>query len=141
MTRLLQFRPPTGLLKNLQTWLLADSTVGVSTVTIDGSDPPGLQSPADTTRALAMSIDYQQAASERTQYARLSVRCYVAYPDGARDYDGLQELAGAVLESLRRYTAKHGDVVSVDVDSGASITFDGSTAYALAVPLLTVPTH
>lgn len=142
MTMLIARETPRALLNNLKTWLESKESTTITgslMVAVNGMDPP-IMEPNTTIRAVAMSVDYQQAASPRSLYARLMVRCYVEHPDGSHDFDELQELAGRVAESVCRYPASHGDVVTADVDSGASIQFDGGRAYAYLTLLLTVPT-
>lgn len=142
MTMLIARETPRALLNNLKTWLESPESTTITgslTVAVNGMDPP-IAEPNTTLSAVAMSIDFQQPASPRSLYARLMVRCYVEHPDGSHSFDELQELAGRVAESICRYPAGHGDVVTADVDSGASIQFDGGRAYAYVVLLLTVPT-
>lgn len=142
MTMLIARETPRALLNSLKTWLESPESTTITgslTVAVNGLDPP-IAEPNTTLHAVAMSVDFQQPASPRSVYARLMVRCYVEHPDGSHDFDELQELAGRVAESICRYPAGHGDVVTADVDSGASIQFDGGRAYAYVVLLLTVPT-
>ncbi len=141
---LIASRTPDHLLANIKAYLLTAESLaltGAVAVTADGSDPPGVSLPEETSRAVSLGVDYQQPASPRSLYARLMVRCYVALPDGASDYDALYALAGAVAESLRRYPEAHGDVISCTTDSGPSIIFDGTRACAYQTLLMQVPTH
>lgn len=143
MTTLVAARVPAHLLGNIKTWLESSQSVNITgqiAVSINGEDPPGLQSPRHTVRAVSLSIDFQQPASPVSMYARLQCRCYAVHPDNSNDYDAIYALAGAFAESLRRYCASHADIVSVDVDAGASILYDGSRAYGYQTLLLTVPT-
>lgn len=143
MTTLVAARLPEHLLGNIQSWLESSASVNITgqiAVAINGQDPPGLQAPRHTTRAVSLSIDFQQPASPVSMYARLVCRCYIVHPDGYNDYDEVYALAGAVAESLRRYCVSHADITTVDVDAGASILFSGSRAYGYMTLLLTVPT-
>lgn len=143
MVTLVASKLPEHLLGNIKTWLESSASVNITgaiNVAINGEDPPGLQAPRRTTRAVSLSIDFQQPASPVSLYARLLCRCYVVHPDSSNDYDAIYALAGAVAESLRRYAANHTDILSVDVDAGASILFSGSRAYGYQTLLLTVPT-
>lgn len=144
MTTLVAARLPEHLLGNIKTWLESSVSVNITgqiAVAINGEDPPGLQAPRHTVRAVSLSIDFQQPASPVSLYARLLCRCYVIHPDGCNDYDAIYALAGSLAESLRRYAASHVDIATVDVDAGASILYDGSRAYGYMALLLTVPTY
>lgn len=143
MTTLVAAKLPDHLLGNIKTWLESPTSINVTgqiAVAINGQDPTGLQAPRHTVRAVSLSIDFQQPASPVSLYARLQCRCYAVHPDSSNDYDAIYALAGSLAESLRRYAASHADLISVDVDAGASILYDGGRAYGYQTLLLTVPT-
>lgn len=92
-------------------------------------------------RWATLSIDYQQAASEASRYARMEATVHATFPDGSADTQGLREGCMAICRAAQRLPLESQSAVSCDLDSGPTFG-PGRSGVQTAVMtfLLTVPT-
>lgn len=146
MPQLVAFTPPQDLPAHMVDYLTKDEHARGE------FDPKGIiyVTDADTAEItpeerrgktlISMAVDFQQAATPVSVYARLMVR--IERPNAPQvaglDPDPVYK-AFRLAYHLRRYALTHDDVISCDIDAAPSMTIDGTRQYAYMVLLLTVP--